>query len=78
MFGPKSLDQARERIGKLKDLDYLLISNSVVNEGKLPNNIRQLNVAPLLAEAIARSFHNQSVSGILNLDEALVERYDSR
>ena len=79
VFGPtSSACKARERIGNLKNLDYLLISNSIKNEGTLPDKIRQLNVAPLLAEAIARSFHNESVSGILNLDESLQERYDSR
>mmetsp|Transcript_13230 Transcript_13230/g.15149 ORF Transcript_13230/g.15149 Transcript_13230/m.15149 type:complete len:616 (-) Transcript_13230:130-1977(-) len=78
VFGPKkNLSRARERIGNMKDLDYLLISNSIMNEGTLPDKIRQLNVAPLLAEAIARSFHNESVSGILNLDKTVVERYDS-
>mmetsp|Transcript_4745 Transcript_4745/g.13702 ORF Transcript_4745/g.13702 Transcript_4745/m.13702 type:complete len:506 (-) Transcript_4745:2413-3930(-) len=78
VFGPKELCQAREKIGSLKELDYLLISNSVKYDGQLPDNIRQLNVAPLLAEAIARSFHHESVSGILNLDETIQERYDSR
>ncbi|VEU36042.1 unnamed protein product [Pseudo-nitzschia multistriata] len=78
VFGPKELCQAREKIGSLKDLEYLLISNSVKYDGALPDKIRQLNVAPLLAEAIARSFHHGSVSGILNLNETIQERYDSR
>ena len=78
VFGPKELCKARDKIGNLKNLDYLLISNSVKYDGALPDKIRQLNIAPLLAEAIARSFHGESVSGILNLDESIQERYDSR
>jgi len=81
VFGPASsasTSGSLDRISNMKHLDYLLISNSVKYEGDLPSKIRQLNIAPLLAEAIARSFHNESVSGILNLDETIQERYDSR
>lgn len=75
VFGPEGTVAAPERLQEMcsQDMDsffkYLLISNSVTNpHGTLPHQIRLLNIAPLLAEAIARSVQCQSVSSILDLD----------
>ena len=76
VFGPQS--DVPNKIQEMEALDYLLISNSVSNDcrRRLPPKVRQLNVAPLLAEAVARALHNQSISSILSLENMTVERYD--
>ena len=76
VFGPAEVSDFPAKIQAIDNLDYLLISNSVLSDRRLPDKIRQLNVAPLLAEAIARALHDQSISGILNLEEIAVQRYD--
>ncbi len=67
VFGKHNND-AINKLQKSEALEYALISNTVQTEQELPSKIKRLNVAPLMAEAIARSLYNQSITGILNLD----------
>lgn len=77
VFGQSHCEQTLETIGNLEGLKYLLISNSTTPPRALPLKIRTLNVAPLLAEAIARALHDKSISSILSLEPLEhVQRYD--
>ncbi|KAL7576395.1 hypothetical protein ACA910_018200 [Epithemia clementina (nom. ined.)] len=77
VFGETHCEQTLETIAGLEDLNYLLISNSTTPPRLLPLKIRTLNVAPLLAEAIARALHDKSISSILSLEPLEhVQRYD--
>ena len=60
-------NDAPEKIQAMDCLKYLLISNSVSNNRDMPEKIRKLSIAPLLAETIARKFQNGSVRSILTL-----------
>ena len=59
-----------QKIQELGCLKYLLISNSVAIERELPEKIRKLSIAPLLAESVARSLHSDSIRDMLNVKRA--------
>ncbi len=66
--GKATLDKIQNNDG----LKYLLVTNTVNMMGRkngqpLPEKVRMLSVAPLIAEAIGRSIDNRSVTGILTL-----------
>jgi len=68
VFGPHN-QETPEILQQCDALDYLLISNTVQSDIPLPSKIRKLNVAPLVAEAIARVLSHGSISEISNLEE---------
>ncbi|GMI03106.1 hypothetical protein TrLO_g2485 [Triparma laevis f. longispina] len=51
-------------------MEYVLVTNTIYQKpGSLPEKVKQLSVAPLVAEAVARTVGKRSVSGILNEEE---------
>lgn len=53
---------ALERIAACKALQEVIITNSIPLNPKAPSKIKALSVAPLLAEAIARTHNGESIS----------------
>jgi len=66
-FGPHNQD-APNKLQQCKALEYLLISNTVHSDVPLPDKVLKLNLAPLLAEAIARALRHGSITEMLNMD----------
>jgi ribose-phosphate pyrophosphokinase len=79
VFSGNNDNTALQRLQDCDALEYLLVSNTVDHgDVDLPVKVRQLSVAPLLAEAIARGLHCQSISSILSFGEVpMPERYDN-
>ena len=58
---------AKERIANCKDLLEVVITNSIPLKDDVPNSkIKQLSIAPLLAEAIARTHNEESISSLFD------------
>jgi ribose-phosphate pyrophosphokinase len=56
---------AKERINQCKDLLEVVVTNSIpFKDGASNPKIKQLSIAPLLAEAIARTHHAESISSL--------------
>jgi ribose-phosphate pyrophosphokinase len=54
---------AKERIANCKELEEVVITNSIpLTDGDKNPKIKQLSIAPLLAEAIARTHNEESIS----------------
>jgi ribose-phosphate pyrophosphokinase len=56
---------AKERIANSKELLEVIITNSIPFKDGVENpKIKQLSIAPLLAEAIARTHNAESISSL--------------
>lgn len=73
VFGPQNNDAAL-KLQECDGLEFCLVSNSVQSSIPLPPKVRKLNVAPLLAEAMARSYYKQSITSMLDLNTINEER----
>ena len=59
---------APEKLQECEGLKYLLVSNSCEKRQDLPGKVKVLNVAPLLAEAIARSLRHGSLTALVDVE----------
>lgn len=59
---------ALERINKCKELSEVIITNSIPLKDGSCSKIKPLSVAPLLAEAIARTHNEESISSLFDLN----------
>ena len=61
---------ARERIANCKELSEVIITNSIpLKDAANCPKIKQLSVAPLLAEAIARTHNEESISSLFDINQ---------